>query len=121
MRQGESAANHPKAGIIGLTMLPLIEQNREAIEKLCRTYHVARLELFGSAARGDFNEQTSDLDFFVEFEDLGWQGSFKRYMGLKLDMEKLFGRSVDLIEPCAIRNPYFEATAMKHKALVYAA
>lgn len=43
-----------------------------------------RLELFGSAARGDFDPQAGDLDFFVEFEPAGWKGSFRRFMGLKL-------------------------------------
>jgi len=101
-------------------MVSLIEQNRPAIETLCRDHHVARLELFGSAARGDFDETTSDLDFFVEFEDLGWQGSFNRYMGLKLGLEDLLGRSVDLVEPSAVTNPYFMQVANRHRALVYA-
>ena len=35
-------------------MLPLIEQHRTEIEALCRKYGVKRLDLFGSAARGDF-------------------------------------------------------------------
>jgi predicted nucleotidyltransferase len=33
-------------------MLPLIEAHRIEIADLCRRFHVARLELFGSAARG---------------------------------------------------------------------
>jgi len=102
-------------------MPPLIEEHRSGIEALCHQYHVARLELFGSAARGDFDPATSDLDFFVEFEDLGWEGSFKRYMGLKLGLEDLLGRSVDLVEPAAITNPYFALVANRHRKLVYAA
>ena len=30
-------------------MIRLIEENREAIDRLCRKYHVAKLEVFGSA------------------------------------------------------------------------
>jgi predicted nucleotidyltransferase len=102
-------------------MLPFIEQDLPRIEALCRKYNVARLELFGSAARGDFDPARSDLDFFVEFTDLGWKGSFKRFMGLKLDLEELFGRPIDLIEPKAIVNPYFAMVANRHRALIYAA
>jgi predicted nucleotidyltransferase len=102
-------------------MLPLIEQHRAEIEALCRNYRVTRLELFGSAARGEFDPDRSDLDFFVDFEDLGWKGSFKRFMGLKLDLEKLLGVPVDLVEPKAIVNPYFALVANRHRACVYAA
>jgi predicted nucleotidyltransferase len=102
-------------------MLGIIEQHLPAIEALCRKHHVARLEIFGSAARGDFDPSRSDLDFFVEFVDLGWKGSFKRFMGLKLALEALFGRSVDLVEPNAVVNPYFAIVANRHRALIYAA
>ena len=102
-------------------MLSLVEQSRAEVARLCEKYRIKRLELFGSGARGDFDPATSDLDFLVEFEPLGWKGSFKRYMGLKLDLEALFGRNVDLVEPSAINNPYFLQVANKHRALVYAA
>jgi predicted nucleotidyltransferase len=102
-------------------MLPLIEQHRPQVESLCRKYRVTRLELFGSAARGDFDPARSDLDFFVEFEELGWKGSFRRFMGLKLDLEALLGRAVDLVEPKAIVNPYFALVANRHRSVVYAA
>jgi predicted nucleotidyltransferase len=55
-------------------MVPLIEQNRDEIARLCRTYHVARLVLFGSAVRGDFDEQTSDLDFSWSLRIWGGRG-----------------------------------------------
>lgn len=102
-------------------MIPIIEQNLPGIQALCQEHGVVRLELFGSAARGDFEPQRSDLDFFVEFADMGWKGSFKRFMGLKLGLESLFGRPVDLVEPKAIVNPYFRLVASRHRALVYAA
>jgi len=46
-------------------MLELIEQHRAELDALCRKYGVKRLELFGSAARGDFRPERSDLDFAV--------------------------------------------------------
>jgi hypothetical protein len=101
-------------------MPPAIDQHQAQIRDTCRKYGVRSLELFGSAARGDFNS-TSDFDFFVEFADPGWQGSFKRYMGLKLDLEELLGRSVDLVELAAVKNPYFIQVATQHRHLLYAA
>lgn len=48
-------------------MHPFIHQHQSAIAELCRRYHVQRLEVFGSAARGtDFVPESSDTDFLVE-------------------------------------------------------
>jgi uncharacterized protein len=78
---------------------------------------VRRFELFGSAARDDFTP-TSDLDFLVEFDS---GASLERYLGLRDDMEALFGRSVDLVMPTAIRKPYIRAAIDRDRQLVYAA
>ena len=49
-------------------MHPDILHKCEAIAALCREYSVARLEVFGSAARGsDFDPARSDADFLVTF------------------------------------------------------
>ena len=46
-----------------------IADKKAKLIELCCQYNVARLEVFGSAARGtDFDPQTSDADFLVEFE-----------------------------------------------------
>ena len=77
-------------------MLRIIEQHRARIDELCQRYGVKRLDLFGSAARGDFNEKTSDLDFFVEFISEDWHGAADRWFGLLEGLEAVFGRKVDL-------------------------
>ncbi len=49
-------------------MLPLIEAHRTEVAELCRRYHVERLEVFGSAARGtDFDPQRSNVDRLVTY------------------------------------------------------
>ena len=50
-------------------MIALIEQNRDALARLCRQFRVERLELFGSAAKGTFQPDSSDVDFLVTFAD----------------------------------------------------
>lgn len=102
-------------------MLDLIEQNRFEIESLCRQYRIKRLDLFGSGAREDFDADDSDLDFFVEFEDLGWKGSSDRYFGLLHGLEDLFDRKIDLVERKAVTNPYFLELANAHRQPVYVA
>ncbi len=45
-----------------------ISDKKDELAELCRRYGVARLEVFGSAARGtDFDPQSSDADLLVEF------------------------------------------------------
>ncbi len=102
-------------------MLDLIEQHRAAIAELCRKHEVKRLELFGSAARGDFNPASSDLDFFVEFLSDGWIGAADRWFGLQEQLEGLLGRKVDLISVKAATNPYFLQVANRHRVELYAA
>ena len=102
-------------------MLGVIEQNREAINQLCRKHGVKRLELFGSAARGDFDPVSSDLDFFVEYLDDDWHGAADRWFGLQEDLEALLNRKIDLVSVKAARNPYFLEVANRHRVQLYAA
>jgi predicted nucleotidyltransferase len=92
-------------------MIDAIALHRAELEELCRRFHVRRLDLFGSAARGDFDPEHSDIDFLVEF-DVREPGalSIKTYFGLKESLEALLGRDVDLVEPGAVRNPYLKAS-----------
>ncbi|MEJ7640086.1 MAG: nucleotidyltransferase family protein [Singulisphaera sp.] len=64
-----------------------------------RKYEVKSLALFGSMARGD-DREGSDVDVLVTFEG---KATFDNFMGLKLDLEDLFGRSVDLLTPKCLR------------------
>ncbi len=92
-------------------MIDDIELRREEVRALCRRFHVRRLDLFGSAARQDFDPEKSDIDFLVEFDRRHPDAlSFKTYFQLKESLEALLGRPVDLVEPGAIRNPYLKAS-----------
>jgi predicted nucleotidyltransferase len=51
-------------------MTHVLEGYRQGLADLCRKYRVRRLDVFGSAARGDFDEESSDVDLLVEFDDM---------------------------------------------------
>jgi len=70
----------------------------KANEAHIKAFGVRSLGLFGSFAHGD-NTQSSDLDLVVEFD----KKTFDAYMDLKLFLEGLFGRSVDLVLADAIK------------------
>ena len=102
-------------------MIRLIEQNREALDRVCGWHRVARLELFGSAAEGDFDPQASDLDYLVEFLPLKPGQHADAYFALLESLEALFGRPVDLLMPGAIKNAYFLQAVNQTRMVVYAA
>jgi predicted nucleotidyltransferase len=104
-------------------MLPLIAEHRSEIAALCRRFGVRRLAVFGSAARGgDFDPQRSDVDFLVEFDLREPDAlSLKTFFGFKEALEALFGRSVDLVEPGAMRNPYLKASIERSREPVFEA
>lgn len=102
-------------------MHPSIAQHRPGISAICQRYRIARLEVFGSAARGtDFDPARSDADFLVEFAP-GVQPGLDSLFGAKAELETLLGRSVDLVEPGAVRNPYMLASINSSREAVYAA
>lgn len=103
-------------------MIADIALHREELGKLCRRFHVRRLDVFGSAARGDFDPVRSDLDFLVEFDSREPNAlSFKTYFDFKESLEALFGRSVDLVEPGAMRNPYLKTSIERSREAVFEA
>jgi len=102
-------------------MIEIIERNRSDLVNLCRKHHVKCLEVFGSAIDGTFDLTRSDLDFLLEFLPAASGRPFHGYFDLKEDLEKLFGRKVDLVMPAAIRNPYFLKAVNRQRAVLYAA
>ena len=95
--------------------------DHQELASICRRYRVAKLELFGSRARGDARPD-SDVDVVVSFEEgytPGWELG-----GLLLDLQELFGRKVDIItrwtlehEPSAV----FRRSVTSRMETLYAA
>ncbi len=101
-------------------MEKLIEDHLAEVADLCRRVGARRLDLFGSAARGEFDPSESDLDFFVEFDDLPPARYADAFFSLKQNLEALFGRPVDLITEACLANPYFRARIEAERQAVYA-
>ena len=99
----------------------VIKMHIAEIRQICRRFRVRRLEVFGSAARGDFDPRRSDVDFLVEFEADATTGALDTYFGLKEALETLLGRPVDLVMPDAIENPYLKRSIEESRETVYAA
>ena len=101
-------------------MPSMIDEHRTQIEEICRRFRVRRLEAFGSVVRDDFDPERSDVDLLVEFEDVPGRNLFHDYMDLREALAELLGRSVDLVMPSAVRNPYIKADIEATRTPLYA-
>src|SRR5580704_5580982 len=93
---------------------------REQLVAVCRKYHVRRLDVFGSAAGDDFDEQSSDIDLLVDLEELPFPDRADAYLGLLTEVEALLGRHVDLVEVGAFGNRYLRQGIEASRQLLYA-
>ena len=100
-------------------MFSLSEQSKEKLARLCRRFHVRRLDLIGSATRDDFDATGSDLDFLVEFDASVGSKRFDTFFALQRALQQLFDRPVDLMEPGGLRNPYLIARIKETRKAVY--
>lgn len=102
-------------------MHPIVSEHLDEMIALCEKRRVRRLELFGSAAVGDFDAERSDLDFLVIFEEMSPGDHAHAYFGLLADLRNLFNRRVDLVETLAIENPFFRESIRLTRMVLYAA
>lgn len=92
---------------------PQIEQSR--LDDFCRSHHIRRLALFGSALRNDFGPE-SDIDVLVEFEPNRAPG-FDFFL-LEDELSDMFGRRVDLNTP-AFLSKYFRDEVLHDAQVLY--
>jgi hypothetical protein len=102
-------------------MIEWVRQKLPQVVEQCRMHRVKRLDLFGSALGSGFDPRQSDVDFVVEFLPEARPGFRGDLMGLKIELERLFGCEVDLVLGGSIRNPYFKEELEETKVPVYAA
>jgi uncharacterized protein len=99
---------------------PLIAEHLGEVRALCEKYRVKRLEIFGSAVKGTFDPQLSDLDLIVEFmpeQDPIRYG--RAYLDLWRELKSLFSRKVDLVEITTIDNAYFARAIHDSRVQIY--
>jgi len=108
-------------GAFDEAMQTLILSVRPQIDALCRRFYVRRLDVFGSAARHDFDPERSDVDFLVEFEPGNPLAGLEAYFGFKQALEDLLERKVDLVAAGRVRNPYLRTSIEQSRENVFSA
>ena len=71
------------------------DELRKRLRPFCEKYHIRRLEVFGSAARGA-TEPSSDVDLLVTFDESA-PVSTAELLEMAGEAEELVGRPVDFV------------------------
>ena len=77
-----------------------------------------KLQLFGSAARGEFDPAHSDLDFIVQMKGRREPGYAARFCDFADALEVPYRRPVDLLTELMIRYPYFKAAIAQERTVL---
>jgi predicted nucleotidyltransferase len=93
-----------------------LQYDRDALERLCREWHVRRLELFGSRAKGT-DGADSDVDLLVEFEP-GYVPGLLGFIKLEQELADLFGEKVDLVSRGGL-SPYLRDEILASRSPLY--
>lgn len=95
--------------------------NSERLSRFCRERGIARLELFGSALRDDFRDE-SDVDLLATLRTDA-HPTLLDWADMQEKLADLFGRSVDLVSRRAIessRNRYRKHSILTTATPIYA-
>jgi uncharacterized protein len=92
---------------------------RREIADLCRRFAVRRLALFGSAISSDFDPVASDVDVAVTFRQAPDTATAGHYFELKRELERIFGRPVDLVELEAMPDSRLKRHIERNQVLLH--
>ncbi len=96
-----------------------ISVDLEHVRKIANSFRVREISVFGSALRDDFTPD-SDIDLLVTFEQDADLSLFD-IMELEERLSEVFDRSVQIVEPEALRNPVRRRTILSTSLPLYAA
>jgi predicted nucleotidyltransferase len=95
------------------TMKIEIKELKDKVLPILQRYGAKRAGLFGSYVRGEIAED-SDIDILVEIEQ---DISLLDFIGIKLEIEDVLGREVDLVEYDTIK-PLLKERILKEEVAV---
>ena len=94
-----------------------VDQNEMVM--LCRRHHIAKLSLFGSVLRDDFEPGRSDVDVLAEFTpEANKELTYFGFAAMKIELEELFHLEVDLSVADSLA-PYLRDEILATAELLY--
>lgn len=92
---------------------------RKKIAEFCKRWSITEFSIFGSVLRDDFRPN-SDIDVLISIDPKAHIGLFQ-IIEMKLELEEMFKRPVDLVEKEGLKNPYRRKAILQTAQVVYAA
>ncbi|OPX62192.1 MULTISPECIES: nucleotidyltransferase family protein [unclassified Methanoregula] len=83
-------------------MNALIRSRKKQIEAFCKEWNIRELQVFGSVTTNNFGPQ-SDIDIVVDFPK-GSRHTLIQLARMEEDLERIFGRRVDLLTRQAVEQ-----------------
>src|SRR4051812_44250112 len=94
-----------------------VQIDDQSVAEFCRKYGVAKLSLFGSVLRSDFDPARSDIDVLVDFLP-GERKNLFKLLEMQRELSQLFGRPVDLTTPASL-SKYFRDSVVAGAQVLY--
>jgi predicted nucleotidyltransferase len=91
----------------------------DQVVEFCKRWQVNEFSLFGSVLRDDFRPD-SDVDVLVSFNPAAPWSLFD-LVTMQDELQKIFGRPVDLVEREGLRNPFRKRSILSSREVIYAA
>lgn len=91
---------------------------RKRIAAFCQRWNITEFSLFGSALRDDFRPD-SDVDVLVSIDTKAKNIGLFEIIDMKLELETMFKRPVDLVEKEGLRNPYRRKEILRTAQVIY--
>ncbi len=101
-------------------MNKIVADRIDDLKRLCNTFSVKSMYVFGSVCTDKFNDQ-SDIDILISFDNLSIDQYTDNYFDLHYKLQDLFGRKIDLLTDKSLSNPYFIKGLEQTKQLIYEA
>jgi predicted nucleotidyltransferase len=89
-----------------------------AIQELCKLNEVKSLSAFGSVLSDRFGRE-SDVDLIVDLYENDPLEYTEKYFNLKFGLEKILGRTIDLLEERSDLNPVVRKEIDRSKIAIY--
>lgn len=90
---------------------------RKKIASFCERWGVTEFSLFGSVLRDDFRPE-SDVDVMLVIKPDAPIGLMELAV-MKIELQEMFKRPVDLIEKEGLRNPYRRREILRTAKVIY--
>jgi uncharacterized protein len=101
-------------GVVNWSIMGTLPFDTNRLIEICRQNDVSKVGVFGSAARGEANDQ-SDIDLLVEFSQ---RKSLLAMVALERQLTTALGRKVDLLTEAAI-SPYLRDRILGDLQVIY--